>query len=79
MAGTSTTLAASIGRAETRLQTAAALGYAPPFFATLDSETVEVLAGTGGTDVTIRRGANLTTPAAHTAGATITPVGATLS
>lgn len=79
MAGTTTTLAASIGRAETVINTAAALGYSVPFFATIDSETIEVTAGTGGTACVIRRGANLTTPAAHTAGATITPVAATLS
>ena len=79
MAGTTTTLAVTIGRGETRLQTAAPLGYSPPFFATIDSETIEILAGTLGTDVTVRRGANLTIPTGHNAGATITPVAATLS
>lgn len=79
MAGTTTTLAVTIGRGETRLQTAAPLGYSAPFFATIDSETIEVLSGSAGTDVTIRRGVNFTFPAGHTAGATITPVAITLS
>lgn len=79
MAGTTTTLAVSIGRAETVINTAAALGYSVPFFATIDSETIELVAGTGGTACVIRRGANLTTPTGHNAGATITPVAITLS
>ena len=80
MAGTTTTLAVTIGRGETRHPDRRHRSATRP--RSLRRSTArrsKSCPARAGLTCTIRRGVNFTFPAGHTAGATITPVAITLS
>lgn len=69
-----TTLSVAIGRNERALLTDGGVPFSTPFYVSIDTETMEVLAGAAGQRWEVRRGAATTGPTPHAQGATITPL-----